>query len=339
MLPSADIVAAEPLDQFLSRARALVDAALDRYLPRSPSCPVIVSDAMRYSVFAGGKRLRPMLTLAAADAVERLPHALGGVHEREARQSAKAEREDFSLAVLAALPAACAIELIHTYSLIHDDLPAMDNDTLRRGRPTLHVVYGDGIAILAGDGLHAEAFTLLAREPSTDDPAFIERKLRVVQIVGEAAGPAGMVGGQAIDLQAAGQVPAHALTLDGDGLRAMHARKTGALIRAAAVCGAIMAGADQTLAGAIDRYATDIGLAFQIVDDILDVEGDAAALGKTAGKDAAAAKPTYPALFGLERSRALAADCLARARQVLTDVKLHEGHLGAIAEWVVTRTS
>jgi geranylgeranyl diphosphate synthase type II len=340
MLPSADIVAAEPLDQFLSRARALVDGALDRYLPRPPSCPVIVSDAMRYSVFAGGKRLRPMLTLAAADAFERSPHALGGVHGREVQRPAKAGSvEDFSPAVRAALPAACAIELIHTYSLIHDDLPAMDNDTLRRGRPTLHVVYGDGIAILAGDGLHAEAFTLLAREPATDDPAVIERKLRVVQIVGEAAGPAGMVGGQAIDLQAAGQVPAHALTLDGDGLRAMHARKTGALIRAAAVCGAIMAGADEALAGAIDRYATDIGLAFQIVDDILDVEGDAAALGKTAGKDAAAAKPTYPALFGLERSRGLAADCLARARQVLTDVKLHDGHLGAIAEWVVTRTS
>jgi geranylgeranyl diphosphate synthase type II len=312
-------VARESLDEFLNRARAEVDAALDRYLPRPPACPAIVCDAMRYSVFAGGKRFRPMLTLAAADA------ASGGGSSNPAMQRA--------------VPAACAIELIHTYSLIHDDLPAMDDDTLRRGRPTLHVVYGDGIAILAGDGLHAEAFALLAREPATNDPAFVARKLRIVQIVGEAAGPAGMVGGQAIDLQAAGQVPSHALTLDADGLRAMHARKTGALIRASAVCGAIMAGADEALIGEVGRYADDVGLAFQIVDDILDVEGDPASLGKTAGKDAAGAKPTYPALFGLDRSRQLAADCLARARQRLADAKLTEGQLGAIAEWVVTRKS
>jgi geranylgeranyl pyrophosphate synthase len=314
-------VARESLDEFLGRGRAQVDAALDRYLPRFPSCPAVVSEAMRYSVFAGGKRFRPMLTLAAAAAVER---------------SAGRRSED---AMRLALPAACAIELIHTYSLIHDDLPAMDDDTLRRGRPTLHVIYGDGIAILAGDGLHAEAFSLLAREPATDDPTIGARKLRLVQIVADAAGPSGMVGGQAIDLEAAGQVPAHPLTLDADGLQAMHARKTGALIRASAVCGAIMAGADPTLVENVDRYAAEIGLAFQIVDDILDVEGDPASLGKTAGKDAADAKPTYPALFGLDRSRALAADCLTRARQSLTDAKLSEGHLGAIAEWVVTRTS
>jgi geranylgeranyl pyrophosphate synthase len=312
-------VARESLDEFLNRARAEVDAALDRYLPRPPACPAIVSDAMRYSVFAGGKRFRPMLTLAAADA------ATGGGSSSPAMQRA--------------VPSACAIELIHTYSLIHDDLPAMDDDTLRRGRPTLHVVYGDGVAILAGDGLHAEAFALLAREPATHDPALVARKLRIVQIVGEAAGPAGMVGGQAIDLQAAGQVPSHALTLDADGLRAMHARKTGALIRASAVCGAIMAGADEALISEMGRYADDVGLAFQIVDDILDVEGDPASLGKTAGKDAAGAKPTYPALFGLDRSRQLAAECLARARQRLADAKLTEGQLGAIAEWVVTRKS
>ena len=144
---------------------------------------------MRYSVFAGGKRLRPVLALAAADAVARRSHV------------------DPSDARTLALPAACAIELIHTYSLIHDDLPAMDNDTLRRGRPTLHVVYGDGIAILAGDGLHAEAFALLAREPNTTDGAIVARKLRAIELVAEAAGPSGMVGGQAIDLQAAGQVP------------------------------------------------------------------------------------------------------------------------------------
>jgi len=213
----------------------------------------------------------------------------------------------------------------------------MDNDTLRRGRPTLHVIYGDGIAILAGDGLHAAAFTLLAAEPQTDDPVLAARKLRVIRAIGEAAGPSGMVGGQAIDLQAGGQAPKHAVTLDADGLRAMHARKTGALIRASAVCGSLMAGADDETLKAVDRYASEVGLAFQIVDDILDVEGDVTSLGKTTGKDAAAAKPSYPALYGLDRSRELADDCLTRAQQSLADARLADGWLGAIAEWVVTR--
>jgi geranylgeranyl diphosphate synthase, type II len=303
----------ESLQTFLDRARARVDAALDGYLPSPPACPEIISEAMRYSVFAGGKRLRPMLVLAAAEAVD---------------------RGAFDLA----LPAACAIELLHTYSLIHDDLPAMDNDTLRRGRPTLHVVYGDGIAILAGDGLHAEAFTLLAREPASDDAVVVARKLEVIRVVGTAAGPMGMVGGQAIDLQAAGQAPGHGVTLDAEGLRGMHARKTGALIHASAVTGAIMAGAGDELVNAIDAYATDVGLAFQIVDDILDVEGDPASLGKSAGKDAAASKPTYPALFGLERSRRLAAECLERAHASLAGARVG-GQLGAIADWVVARKS
>jgi geranylgeranyl diphosphate synthase type II len=309
-------VGQDSLAGFLTSARARVDAALERYLPSPPVCPAIVADAMRYSVFAGGKRLRPMLTLAAASAVD----------ARDAM-------------VEAALPAACAIELIHTYSLIHDDLPAMDDDTLRRGRPTLHVVYGDGIAILAGDGLHAEAFALLAREPASDDPDLDRRKLRVIGIVGEAAGAAGMVGGQAIDLQAAGQAPERAVTLDADGLRAMHARKTGALIRASAVAGAIMAGGDAAQVAAIHAYADEVGLAFQIVDDILDVEGDPASLGKTAGKDAASAKPTYPSLFGLDRSRALAADCLQRAHAALEHAGLAASLLSGIADWVVTRKS
>jgi len=320
-------VTAESLADFLNSARAQVDEALDRYLPRPPACPAIVSDAMRYSVFAGGKRLRPILTLAAAEAVDRLTGARHDV------------AYGIGAAMQLALPAACAIELIHTYSLIHDDLPAMDNDTLRRGRPTLHVVYGDGIAILAGDGLHAEAFTLLAREPAVDDGPIPARKLRVLRVIGEAAGPAGMVGGQAIDLQAAGQAPGHRVMLDASGLREMHARKTGALIRACAVSGAIMAGAADDLVHAIDTYATDVGLAFQIVDDILDVEGAAEELGKTAGKDAADAKPTYPSLFGLEQSRNLAAACVARARQTLVDAKLTAGWLDGIAEWVVLRRS
>jgi geranylgeranyl pyrophosphate synthase len=243
-----------------------------------------------------------------------------------------------------AMPAACAVELIHTYSLIHDDLPAMDNDTLRRGRPTLHVVYGDGMAVLAGDGLQAEAFALLAREPADtgdespggDTASLVLRKLRVIRVIADAAGPAGMVGGQAIDLQAAGQARV-AVTLDADGLRAMHARKTGAMIRASAVAGAIMAGAGDGLVRSVDRYAAEIGLAFQIVDDILDVEGSAEQLGKTAGKDAAEAKPTYPAVYGMTRSKALAADCVMRAHAMLEDAGLVEGHLGAIADWIVSR--
>ena len=322
-MPSPDTLAA-----FLERARVQVDEALERFLPRPPACPPLVSEAMRYSLFAGGKRLRPSLTLAAADAVARCAQGVPG---------------DFSHAyttadaMTVALPAACAVEMIHTYSLIHDDLPAMDNDTLRRGRPTLHVVYGDGMAILAGDGLQAAAFTLLAREPDTDDVAVAYRKLAALAVVSEAAGPIGMVGGQAIDLQAAGQVTGHAMTLDRDSLRAMHARKTGAMIRASAVAGAVMAGAGENLVAAVDRYATDVGLAFQIIDDILDVEGSADQLGKTAGKDAADAKPTYPSLYGVDHSRDLAAQCLARADQALADAHLTKGHLSAIAHWVVNR--
>jgi geranylgeranyl pyrophosphate synthase len=320
-------VTAEPLSEFLYGARVRVDEALKSYLPSPPACPLIVAEAMRYSVFAGGKRLRPVLTLAAADAVDR-------------RHSSKVGQGTSRPDVLdLALPAACAIELIHTYSLIHDDLPAMDDDTLRRGRPTLHVVYGEGIAILAGDGLHAEAFALLAREPATDDPALISRQLRVIRVIAEAAGAMGMVGGQAIDLQAAGQAPGHALTLDADGLRSMHARKTGALIRASAVCGAIMAGATGELVTAVERYAVDVGLAFQIVDDILDVEGNPATLGKTAGKDAVNEKPTYPSFFGLDRSRALANECLDRAQATLSAAGLSDGWLDSIASWVVSRKS
>jgi geranylgeranyl diphosphate synthase type II len=313
-LNAADLVTpADSLAAFLEASRARVDEALDRYLPEPPTCPAIMAEAMRYSVFAGGKRFRPILTLATADAV------------------AGAD------AVANALPAGCAIELIHTYSLIHDDLPAMDDDTLRRGRPTLHVVYGDGIAILAGDGLHAEAFGLLAREPQ--DETLAARKLRVIQIVGDAAGSMGMVGGQAMDLQAGGQARGARVELDASALRVMHTRKTGALIRAAAMAGAIMAGADEDRIRAVAAFAADLGLAFQIIDDILDVEGEARELGKTTGKDAASSKPTYPALFGLDRSRALASECIARGTAALDDARLTQGWLIPIAGWVLHRKS
>jgi geranylgeranyl diphosphate synthase type II len=303
------------LGPWLADRRAEVDAALERCLPDPPACPPRVSEAMRYSLFAGGKRLRPILALAAAEAV------------------ASANGDDPDLARALALPAACALELIHTYSLVHDDLPAMDNDTLRRGRPTSHVVFGEGLAILAGDGLLTEAFAVMAREPAVDaDAVLVTRKVRAIRIVADAAGACGMVGGQAVDLEAAGS----GARFDGDGLRAMHARKTGALIRASAAAGAVLAGATDDQLEAIERFASELGLAFQIVDDILDVEGASAELGKTAGKDAAAGKPTYPAVFGLDRSRQMAAECAQRAFDTLSAARLG-GRLPDIARWIVNR--
>jgi geranylgeranyl diphosphate synthase type II len=300
---------------YLQARRAEIDAALARILPDPPDCPAPVAAAMRYSVTAGGKRLRPILCLASAEAV-------GG---------------DRALA----MPAACAIELIHTYSLVHDDLPAMDNDTMRRGRATLHVVAGEGMAILAGDGLLTEAFRLMAREPATTDPALAVRKLQVIDVVATAAGATGMVGGQAIDLASIGPGDGGRATppLDADALEIMHAKKTGALIRASAVCGAIIAGGDARHVEAIDRAAAELGLAFQIVDDILDVEGVSADLGKTAGKDAAAGKPTYPSLFGLDASRRMAGDCIDRAEQILLAARLGDARLIDVGRWIITRSN
>jgi geranylgeranyl diphosphate synthase type II len=312
------------LHEYLRSRRAAIDNALERFLAFPPACPPIVSDAMRYSVFAGGKRFRPILTLAAAESVAAHP---------EVRTARGTRSPDDVLAL--ALPAACAVEMIHTYSLIHDDLPAMDNDTMRRGRPTLHVVYGEGMAILGGDGLLSEAFALLAREPAGDSADLVSRKLRVIETIAAAAGVGGMVGGQAIDLQVTGSGAAGS---DIETLERMHACKTGALIRAASVGGAIMAGGEQPLIAAIDKYATELGLAFQIVDDILDVEGIAEDLGKTVGKDAAAGKLTFPALLGLDASRKRARECAERAHAVLAASGLDGGYLGDIVEWVVCRT-
>lgn len=307
------------LDAFLSSRRALVEHALGGALPAPPLSPADVDAAMRYSLLGGGKRLRPLLALAAAEAIE-------GDSER---------------AHAMAMPAACALEMIHTYSLIHDDLPAMDDDCLRRGQPTSHVVHGEGLAILAGDGLQAEAFALLARLPLSDAPAVMARKLRTLQLIAEAAGATGMVGGQAIDLAAdptrprpgGGPLP----SLDAATLSDMHARKTGALIRASVLAGAIMAGADEHAIAALDRYAREIGLAFQIVDDVLDVAGASADLGKTAGKDAAAGKPTYVSVYGLDGARERADACLARALDALDAARLADSALGGIARWIVER--
>ena len=304
-----------PLRDYLRSRRVEVDEALASLLPPAQGRLATIRDAMRYSLLAGGKRLRPVLALTAAESV--------------APGEAAAPR--------LAMPAACAIEMIHTYSLIHDDLPAMDNDSLRRGKPTLHVVYGEGMAILAGDGLLAEAFALLAREPDdARQPDLAARKLETIRRVAEAAGAAGMVGGQAIDLQAVGHSHG-ADALDADALKDMHARKTGALIRAATVAGAIMAGAPPERVDAVGRYGAFLGLAFQIVDDVLDVEGQD--LGKTAGKDAAAGKPTYPALFGLDVSKRMAQEAADSAVEALAAAELDRSRLAEIAQWVVSRSS
>lgn len=198
---------------------------------------------------------------------------------------------------------------------------------------------GQGQAILAGDGLQAEAFHLLTREPITADPAIAARKLHVIDVVASAAGPEGMVGGQAIDLEAAGKGAAAPSPLDGPALRDMHGRKTGALIRASAAAGAIMAGADDGVLVPLDRWAAGVGLAFQIVDDVLDVEGASTDLGKTSGKDAAAGKPTFPALYGLEASKRMAAETTAAAEAALADAGLRPSHLDAIARWILDRRS
>ena len=303
------------LSAYIDARRREVDEVLSQLLPAPPECPQVLYDAMTYSLRAGGKRLRPVLCLASADAV-------GGNRAL-------------------AMPAACAIEMIHTYSLIHDDLPAMDNDTMRRGQPTLHVVAGDGMAILAGDALLTQAFHLLSTQPDSADPAVMSRKLRVLAAVSTAAGPIGMVGGQAIDLACVTPDPQGQLAprLDEQGVRTMHTKKTGAMIRASATAGAIMGGGTIEQVAAIDGAAAELGLAFQIVDDVLDVEGASADLGKTAGKDAAAGKPTYPSLYGVERSKQMAADSLARAESTLRQAGMADTHLLDIGRWVVTRTN
>jgi geranylgeranyl diphosphate synthase, type II len=305
---------AATLSEYLTRRRAQVDEALARFLPAPPRCPEPLYGAMWYSLEAGGKRLRPILTLAAAETAAGDPG-----------------RGTVAMTATAALPAACAIELIHTYSLIHDDLPSMDDDSLRRGRPTNHIVHGEGMAILAGDGLLTEAFALLAAEPR--DPALAPRKIRAIDAIASAAGACGMVGGQAIDLLAVGS----AATFTGPSLQEMHARKTGALIQASAAVGAIMGGGTDEVVAAIEDYGRHVGLAFQIVDDILDVEGDPQHLGKTAGKDAKAAKPTYPSIYGLEAARRMAAERHASALAALSAIGCADSRLADLAAWVISR--
>ena len=290
---------------------ARVERALNEWMPAQ--APAGLGEVMRYAVQGGGKRLRPLLALAACEAVEGAPQA--------------------------ALRAACAVELIHAYSLVHDDMPCMDNDVLRRGKPTVHVQFGQAQALLAGDALQALAFEILTPEPSAaasaDLPAAMQAAL--CRLLAHAAGADGMAGGQAIDLASVG------LPLTEPELRAMHRRKTGALLLASVRMGAACAAHPLPAAAlqALDAYGQALGLAFQVVDDVLDVTADSALLGKTAGKDAAAGKPTYVSLLGLEAARQLAADLLAQAENALNALQAsglaHTQPLHALARQVVQR--
>ena len=282
---------------------AEVEAALSHWV--AEDAPERLSDAMRYAVLDGGKRLRPLLVLAACEAVD-----------------GNAE---------AALRAACAVELIHAYSLVHDDMPCMDNDILRRGKPTVHVKFGEAGALLAGDALQALAFELLAPEGDAV-PASIQANL--CRLLARAAGHEGMAGGQAIDLASVG------LALNEDALRRMHRMKTGALLQGSVVMGAVCGAPTPVVLDALRGYGAALGLAFQVVDDILDVTQDSATLGKTAGKDAAHDKPTYVSLLGLEPSRAYAEALLAQALAALDASGLQNTDaLRALAKMVVQRSS
>jgi farnesyl diphosphate synthase len=289
-------------ENWMKNVQAHVEEALGAFLPPAAMVPVKLHEAMRYTVLGGGKRVRPLLVFAAGD--------LFGADK------AALER------------AACAVEMIHAYSLVHDDMPCMDDDALRRGKPTVHIAYDEATALLVGDALQSQAFLVLA-EAGTVPPA---RQLAMLRLLAHASGSAGMCGGQAIDLDSVG------ISLTLEQLEQMHQLKTGALLRVSVVLGAL-AGGDVSEAQmvALNAYAKAIGLAFQVVDDVLDATADSATLGKTAGKDAAANKPTYVSILGLEQSQALALKLRDDAHAALVPFGEKAGRLREIADLIVQR--
>jgi geranylgeranyl diphosphate synthase type II len=291
------------LPEYLTRQQARVDAALERWVPPESTLPESIHKAMRYSLFAGGKRIRPILCMAAAEAASDLAAGIESC--------------------------ACTLELIHTYSLIHDDLPALDNDDLRRGVPTCHKVFGDAMAILAGDALLTLAFEVLSKLDITN-----ERRIHLVQELSTASGTVGgMIGGQVNDIEGEGRVPTAHL------LESIHRAKTGALLKASVRMGGIYAGADAHELAALTRFGEHIGLAFQIVDDVLDVEQSSEQLGKTAGKDAAQKKITFPAVYGIERSREMAEEERLAAHVALRLFDDRADRLRELADRIVHRTA
>ena len=302
MTPFAPGLAAMTLADYIAARQKTVDEALDRWVPAETESPSTIHRAMRYSLFAGGKRIRPLLAIAAANAIADAPPGIES--------------------------AACALELVHTYSLIHDDLPALDNDDLRRGRPTCHKIFGEAMAILAGDALLTLAFEVLAKL----DSIRAERRIQLVRELAVASGTVGgMIGGQVNDLEGEGQVPTAPL------LDSIHRAKTGALLRASVRIGAIYAGASTEQIDALTRFGEHIGLAFQIVDDVLDVEEPSEALGKTAGKDAQQKKITFPAVYGVERSREMAERERVEAHVALQSFGHRAARLGELADLIVRR--
>lgn len=289
---------------YLNEKQKRIEQALRDYLPKAAGPVSELVESMRYSLFAGGKRLRPVLCVAGAEAV-------GGPGED-------------------VLPVACALEFIHTYSLIHDDLPAMDDDDLRRGKPTNHKVFGDAMALLAGDGLLTEAFSLLCSEQVRRRfPADVV--LSVVRMIATAAGYQGMVGGQAVDIRSEGR------DVGLETVEFIHARKTGALITASVVAGALLGGGDRDQTEAIERYGRHVGLAFQIADDILDVVGDSRLMGKQAGSDDRKKKATFPAAVGLHRAGEVQARLVQTALQAVADFDHRADPLRGIASYIVER--
>jgi len=283
--------------------QARMESALARLLPAAQVSPARLHEAMRYATLDGGKRVRPLLTFAAGEVVQARP-----------------ERLEL---------AAAAVELIHAYSLVHDDLPCMDDDVLRRGKPTVHVEYDEATALLAGDALQSLAFQLLAERPLADDA---QVQLEMVKLLAVAAGSRGMAGGQQIDLEATGK------PLTVPELEAMHIHKTGALIRAAVLLGAACGGAlDAGLRARLDQYAKTVGLAFQVVDDVLDHEASTATLGKTAGKDSRQGKPTYVSAMGVARARELAQELRHNAHQAVEPFGAGARRLRELADFIVLR--
>ncbi len=292
------------LKEYLKEKKAIIDTALRSCFSETDALTADLVKAMKYSLFAGGKRLRPILCMAAASAV-------GGSEST-------------------VLPVACALELIHTYSLIHDDLPVMDDDDLRRGKPTSHKVFGEALALLAGDGLLTEAFRLMcSKELRQEVPA--EVIIDVIELIATASGYLGMVGGQVADIQAEGKVVPRSV------VDFIHSRKTGAMIRASVRAGAILGGGSKKQISALTSYGEKIGLAFQISDDILDLEGDSFVMGKEAGSDDKKGKATYPAVAGLKESKELQANLVDQAISSLTIFGKEAQPLREIAKYIIER--
>ena len=299
------MTATETITHYLARRAAEVNEWLDRLVPSETTPPEQLHRAMRYSLLAGGKRLRPVLVLGAGEAFG-------------------ADTDDL-------MPAACAIEMIHTYSLIHDDLPAMDNDDLRRGRPTCHKAFGEAVAILAGDALLTQAFRVLAADAPKRDA---ERQVRVIREVATAAGTVeALIGGQMADIESEGK------KVDGSTLEYIHRSKTGAMIAASVVVGGSLAGANEDQIEKLRGYGQRIGLAFQIADDILDVTSTSEQLGKTPGKDQAANKATYPAIHGIAASQARARELVDEAVEIASGLGLKTQVLEEMARFIIARSS